>query len=138
MTTAINPYDHVLSELRIKANDMPKLSSPSSPPTYQTVKDFQKNLNHIAMAIHSYQTELGHVALVVSEATFLATNDNKLFTEPKDPGMAPTNTSSGVATRSQSPENHNFNAMDSIRSVTFQQLIHQKFIAAKALFVTSS
>ena len=26
MTTAINPYDHVLSELRIKITDMPKMS----------------------------------------------------------------------------------------------------------------
>ena len=98
MTTAINPYDHVLSELRIKTNDMPKMSTLSSPPTYQTVKDFQKALNHNAMAIHSTQTELGHLALVISKANFLAANNNKPFKEPKDPGSAPTNTSS-AATR---------------------------------------
>ena len=130
MTTAINPYDHVLSELRIKNADMPKMSTPSTPPTYQTVKDFQKALNHNAMAIQSSQTELGHLALVISKADFLAANNNKPFKEPKDPGPAPTNTSS-AATRSQSPEDNNFNAMESLRSFTFKQLTHQKFIAAK-------
>ena len=131
MTTTINPFDHVLGELRIKPDDLPKMSTPSSAPAYQTVRDFQKALNHNAMAIYSYQTELGHLALVVSKETFLAANDNKPFVEPTDPGMSSTNTSSGVTTRSQSPEDKTFNAMDSIRSFKFQQLTHQKFIAAK-------
>ena len=83
------------------------------------------------MAIQSHQTELGHLALVISKDDFLAANNNKPFEEPKDPGVAPTTTSAGIATRSQSPEDNNFNAMDTIRSFTFQQLTHQKFIAAK-------
>ena len=66
MTTAANPFDNVLNELRIKPDDMPKMSSPSTPPSYQSVCDFQKALNYNAMAIHFYQTELGHLALVVS------------------------------------------------------------------------
>ena len=73
MTTTANSFDHVLSELRIKPDDMPKMSSPSTPPTYSSVRDFQKALNHNAMTIHSYQTELGQFALVVSEETLLPT-----------------------------------------------------------------
>ena len=100
MTTAVNPFDHVLSELRIKPDDMPKMSTPSNPPSYQSVRDFQKALNHNAMNIHSFQTKMGHVALVVKEDVFLAANNQVKFNPPTDPGLAPTNPTSGVATRS--------------------------------------
>ena len=131
MTTAVNPFDHVLSELRIKPGDMPKMSTPSNPPSYQSVRDFQKALNHNAMNIHSYQTKLGHLALVVKEETFLAANGNTKFDPPKDPGLAPTYPTSGIATRSQSPEDNNFVAMESIRAFTFHQLAYQKYVAAE-------
>ena len=131
MTTAVNPFDHVLGELRIKPDDMPKMSTPSTPPSYQSVRDFQKALNHNAMSIHSYQTKLGHLAFVVKEDTFLAANAQVKFIPPKDPGLAPTNPTSGVATRSQSPEDNNFVAMDTIRAFTFQQLAYQKYVAAE-------
>ena len=131
MTTAVNPFDHVMGELRIKPDDMPKMSTPSSPPSYQSVRDFQKALNHNAMAIHSYQTKLGHLSLVVKEDDFLAANKQVKFVPPTDPGMAPTNPTSGMATRSQAPEDNNFVAMDTIRAFTFQQLVYQKYVAAE-------
>ena len=63
MTTAVNPFDHVLGELRIKPDDMPKMSTPSTPPSYQSVRDFQKALNHNAMSIHSYSYKIDHVLI---------------------------------------------------------------------------
>ena len=131
MTTAVNPFDHVLSELRIKPDDMPKMSTPSNPPSYQSVRDFQKALNHNAMNIHSFQTKLGHLALVVKEDVFLAANSQVKFNPPTDPGLAPINPTAGIATRSQSPEDNNFVAMESIRAFTFHQLAYQKYVAAE-------
>ena len=136
MTTTANSFDHVLSELRIKPDDMLKMSSPSTPPTYSSIRDFQKALNHNSMTIHSYQTELGHLALVVSEETLLPTRtkSSSLLLIQALPLSAPVNPSSRVSTRSQSdqtPENNTFNAVDSIRTFTFQQLAYQKYIAAK-------
>ena len=137
MTTAVNPFDHVLSELRIKPDDMPKMSTPSNPPSYQSVRDFQKALNHNAMNIHSFQTKMGHLALVVKEDVFLAANNQVKFNPPTDPGLAPTNptnattSTSGVTTRSNSPEDNNFVAMESIRAFTFHQLAYQKYVAAE-------
>ena len=83
MTTAVNPFDHVLSELRIKPDDMPKMSTPSNPPSYQSVRDFQKALNHNAMNIHSYQTKLGHLALVVKEEPSLPPTETPSSTHRK-------------------------------------------------------
>ena len=134
MTTAVNPFDHVLSELRIKPDDMPKMSTPSNPPSYQSVRDFQKALNHNAMNIHSFQTKMGHLALVVKEDVFLAANNQVKFNPPTDPGLAPTNPTnptSGMSTRSNSPEDNNFVAMESIRAFTFHQLAYQKYVAAE-------
>ena len=85
MTTAINPFEHVLHELRIKTEKMQKMSTPSTPSSYQSVRDFQKVLNHNAMAIHSFQTKLGHLALVVSEEKFLAANNQIKFIHRKIP-----------------------------------------------------
>lgn len=39
---AINPFDHVISEFRIKPDDMPSLSTPSQALSYTTLRSFQK------------------------------------------------------------------------------------------------
>ena len=75
----INPFDHVISEFRIPPNEMPSLSSPSQAPTYQSLRTFQKALNHNAMSIHSTQTRLGHLHLVITKAKYLEANDNVPF-----------------------------------------------------------
>ena len=81
----INPFDHVISEFRIPPNEMPSLSSPSQAPTYQSLRTFQKALNHNAMSIHSTQTRLGHLHLVITKAKYLEANDNVPFKVPTDP-----------------------------------------------------
>ena len=81
----INPFDHVISEFRIPPNEMPSLSTPSQAPTYQSLRTFQKALNHNAMSIHSTQTQLGHLHLVITNAEYLKANNNVPFKVPADP-----------------------------------------------------
>ena len=80
----INPFDHVISEFFIKPSDMPSLSPPTQAPSYSTLRAFQKALNHNAMSIHSPQTDLGHLSLVISKEKYLKVSNNIEFVAPTD------------------------------------------------------
>ena len=82
--TIINPFDHVISEFRIKPSDMPSLSTLTQAPSYSTLRAFQKALNHNAMSIHSPQTDLGHLSLVISKQKYLKASNNIEFVAPTD------------------------------------------------------
>ena len=83
--TLINPFDHVISEFRIKPSDMSSLSTPTKAPSYTTLRAFQRALNHNAMSIYSPQTALGHLSLVISEEKYLKASNNIKVIEPTDP-----------------------------------------------------
>jgi hypothetical protein len=75
---------------RTQTADMPTISSLTDKPSYPSLRKFQDAINENAMAVSSYQTDLGHLALVLSTAQFLAVNSNTAFVPPPNPGASPT------------------------------------------------
>jgi len=95
--TIINSYDHVVSEFRISPKDMPSLSTPTQAPSYSSLRNFQKALTHNAMSIHSSQTDLGHLSLVITEEKYLKASN----VPSTDPAItADDTTTPGITTRS--------------------------------------
>ena len=69
--------------------DMPNISTPSSPPTYTTMLEFQSALDDNAMAVPAPNTDLGHAALTMKKNDFTQANGSD-YIDPVDPGPAPT------------------------------------------------
>ena len=141
----INPFDHVISEFRIPPNEMPSLSSPSQAPTYQSLRTFQKALNHNAMSIHSTQTRLGHLHLVITKAKYLEANDNVPFKVPTDPEAtestdeeADDDVDTGTVTRSMfalSSTSTTDPTSDTLQSIKTFELQQQKYFKYNATVV---
>lgn len=95
--------DTIITSFTVKPENMPRISTDASKPTYSTLRAFQDAIQDNAMTIPSPQTELGHLALVISPADFFAVNARTAFIVPTDPGLAPTNpasaTRAGATTR---------------------------------------
>ena len=83
--------DPILANFTIKPELMPRISTDSSKPTHSSLRMFQDAIQDNAMTIPSPQTELGHLALVVSTSDFTTANAGTPFNVPTDPGLAPTN-----------------------------------------------
>jgi len=133
----VNPFDHVVSEFRIPPNEMPSLSTPNQAPSYQSLRTFQKALNHNAISIYSTQTPLGHLHLVITEAEYLKANDNVKFQEPTDPSITatPDDVTSGAVTRSMftlstsSDADSTADTLQTIKAFELQQQTHLKYVA---------
>ena len=69
--------------------EMPNISTPSSPPTYTTMLEFQSALDDNAMAVPAPRTDLGHAALTMKTNDFTQANGSA-YMDPVDPGPAPT------------------------------------------------
>ena len=82
---------NVQSYFRITPEDMPKLSTETTKPNYTTIKKFTEALEQNAMSVPSAQTELGHLALVISDADYTIANEGNAWIPPTNPGKAPTN-----------------------------------------------
>jgi hypothetical protein len=97
--------DTIITSFTVKPENMPRISTDASKPTYSTLRAFQDAIQDNAMTIPSPQTELGHLALVISPADFFAVNARTAFIVPTDPGLAPTNpaaaTRAGATTRAE-------------------------------------
>ena len=131
--TIINPFVHVINEFRIKPSEMPSLSTPTQAPNYITRRAFQKALNHNAMSIHSLQTDLGHLSLVISEENYLKASNNKKFIEPSDPEDSKSPTT-GVTTRSMfdlSANDPTSDTLTAIRAFEHNKQTYLKYIATK-------
>ena len=87
----------IQSYFRVAPSDMPKLSTPMTKPNYTSIKKFIEALEQNAMSVPSIQTELGHLALVISQSDYTATNEGTPWTKPKNPGSSPTNPVSSTA-----------------------------------------
>lgn len=68
---------------------MPRILTKIDKPTYTTLKQFEDKLIENAMSIPSYDNNLGHLALVITETKFTAANGGQTFTTPEDPGRSP-------------------------------------------------
>ena len=69
--------------------DMPNISTPSSPPTYTTMLEFQSALDDNAMAVPAPNTDLGHAALTMKKNDFTQANGSD-YIDPVDPEPTPT------------------------------------------------
>ena len=69
--------------------EMSNISTPSSPPTYTTMLEFQSALDDNAMAVPAPNTDLGHAALTMNKNDFTQANGSD-YIDPVDPGPAPT------------------------------------------------
>ena len=133
----INPFDHVVSEFRIPPNDMPSLSTPSQAPSYQSLRTFQKALNHNAMSIYSTQTPLGHLHLVITEVEYLQASDDVKFQVPTDPSITETtdDVATGTVTRSMfdlatsSNTDSTATTLQTIKAFELQQQTYLKYVA---------
>ena len=76
MSITVHEFDGISRQFRMKPHEMPVMSTPTSTPNYTTIKTFELALRENALAIPSYQTHLGHLALVISPEEFLEVNNN--------------------------------------------------------------
>ena len=132
--TIINSYDHVVSEFRIHPKDMPSLSTPTQAPSYSSLRDFQKALNHNAMSIHSSQTDLGHLSLVIKEEKYLKASNQVKFVPPTDPATTEDeSTTPGITTRSMfdsiTSSDPTSNTLQAIKTYEFNKQTYLKYLA---------
>ena len=133
--TIINPFDHVISEFRIKPNDMPSLSTPTQVPSYTSLWAFQKDFNHNAMSIHSPQTGLGHLSLVIIKEKYLKASNNIKFVAQTDPeDDTEESTTLGITTRSMfesisSSNDPTSDTLQTIKAFEYNKQTYLKYIA---------
>jgi len=132
--TIINSYDHVVSEFRIQPKDMPSLSTSTQAPSYSSLRNFQKALNHNAMSIHSSQTDLGHLSLVITEEKYLKASNQVKFVPPTDPAItADDTTTPGITTRSMfdsiTSSDPTSNTLHAIKTYEFNKQTYLKYLA---------
>ena len=73
----------------IQPEQIPKISSETTPPNYTTLSEFQDALDKNAMSIPTYAIDLCHLTLVISDAEFLLPNGCTAFTKPVNPEVEP-------------------------------------------------
>ena len=63
MSITVHEFDGITRQFRIKPNEMSLMSTPTMSPNYLSIKKFEQALRENALAISSYQTHLGQLAL---------------------------------------------------------------------------
>ena len=81
--------DAITAQFETRIEDMPRISTSSSKPTYTSIKIFQEVIDANAMSISSFTTELGHLALTRKASEVKTANGGTSFIEPTSPGTAP-------------------------------------------------
>jgi len=66
MSITVHEFDGITRQFRVKPDEMPVMSTSTMTPNYTSIKKFEQALRDNALAISSYQTHLGHLALVFS------------------------------------------------------------------------
>ena len=117
MSITVHEFDGISCQFRIKPHEMPTMSTPTTTPNYATIRAFALALRKNTLAIPSYQTHLGNLALVISPEVFLEVKDNRPFVAPAKPGLADVNRTNTCA------------LVESSRQFTFQQHEYMKFQA---------
>ena len=122
----------------ISPSEMPKLSTATTRPNYDTIQPFQRALDKNAMSIPSAQTPLGYLALTRSDTDYLTASSNIAFVPPVDPGTAPTppTLSTGVSTtsvarRAIQVEMMPFTSQEAVRTFNAQKKEYAEFIAVQ-------
>ena len=76
MSITVHEFDGITHQFHIKPHEMPSISTPTMTPNYTSIKKFELALCENALAISSYQTHLGHLALVISPEDYAKVNNN--------------------------------------------------------------
>ena len=97
MSITAHEFDGITRQFRIKPHEMPVMSTPTMTPNYTSIKKFEQALRENALAVSSYQTHLGHLALVVSPDEYKEVSDDTPFIVPTNPGLYAGNASSNKA-----------------------------------------
>ena len=87
MSITVHEFDGITRQFRVKPHEMPVMSTPTMTPNYTSIKKFEQALRDNALAISSYQTHLGHLALVVSPEEYLEVSGDVPFIIPTNPGL---------------------------------------------------
>ena len=82
--------DNITALFLTKQEDMPRISTRTDKPTYLSIKKFHDRLQENAMAVPSFTTDLGHLALVIPANEFTEANEGDVFVPPLNPGLSPT------------------------------------------------
>ena len=80
------------------------MSTPTMAPNYTSIRKFQLALEENALSIQSHQSELGHLALVITDEAYLEANNDVAFVAPTDPGLAPPDPTAGISTRASAEQ----------------------------------
>ncbi len=105
----------IVAQFPIAPADMPKIATATTRPTYTSIIKFQEAINGQALAIPINDSDLGHLALVISAADYESVNNNVAFVAPTSPGPNPVHT--GTATAAQIAET---NRVFQVNANTFQ------------------
>ena len=135
MNTDLPSTDPIISQFRISPDLMPKMSTPTMAPNYTSIRKFQLALEENALSIQSHQTELGHLALVITEADYLQANSDIAFDEPTDPGLVPPDPTEGISTRASAEHDVAmlpYTTAATMRTFNFAQQEFFRFKATKA------
>ena len=104
-------------------------------PNYTSIRKFQVALEENALAIQSHQSELGHLALVITPEAYLEANDNNKFEEPTDPGLVPLDPTEFFSTQASADNDVAilpYTAAATMRNFNFAQQEFFQFKATKA------
>ena len=117
MSITVHEFDGITRQFRIKPDEMPRMSTETTTPNYLSIRKFEQALRENALSISSYQTHLGHLALVVSPEEYKEVSNNIPFVTPVNPGLQ--------ATKATTAKEQ----IDSSRQFTFKQ---QEFMKHRA------
>ena len=97
---------------------MPQIATATTTPTYTSILKFQEAINSQALAIPITGSDLGHLALVISDTDYNSVNNNVNFVAPVSPGLTPVHANG--ATAAQIAETNRIFSVDTTRFEVFQ------------------
>ena len=121
----------VVSYFTTKPEDMPKISTPTSQPNYQSITEFRRKLDENLLEVPSDTCNLGHLALAMKPDEFKQLNGGVPFEEPKDPGtkakITSLTTKSSEAQKAMMP----YTAAECLRQYAYEKEEYNKNQATK-------
>ncbi len=87
----------IVAQFPIALADMPKIATATTRPSYTSITKFQEAINSQALAIPINNSDLGHLALVITRAEYASVNNNVAFVAPTSPGEVPVHTGNPTA-----------------------------------------
>jgi hypothetical protein len=96
MSTKFSSSD-IVAQFPITPADMPKIATATTRPSYTSIVKFQDAINGQALAIPINDSDLGHLALVISPEDYASVNNDIAFIAPTSPGANPVHVNNATA-----------------------------------------